>query len=277
MRFYYIILCLSFIIAITACKSSKSTSSQNTINSSITKKENTILQMRLDSVASQYKDWNDVVIPVDLGIVQPKEFSISGKATMIKDESIYISVRVLGFEAANIFINNDSIFATYKIGKIYIAEDIKNLLKGYPASVSDLQNLLLGRAFILGNGTISPLKNDLMTLKSGDEYWTVTPKCNIKNVSYSYSFENKSNQLKDLSVMIEGKSPINCIYQYPKNTNAGVFSQKVTISTTVEEKDIKAFLNWNLNNAIWNSGAKTSWKQPKGYNKVEPQALLNLF
>lgn len=275
---YFILLCLCLIIAITGCRSSKSTTSSNSeSNQQKSEQEDANLKSRFDSVASTYMDWNDIVVPVELNLVQPKEFSITGKATMVKDESIYISIRFLGFEAANIFINNDSIYATYKMGRIYLAENIKNLAKGYPIKLSDIQDMLLGRAFIVGEGTINASMEKNISLKRNDENWILTPKSNIPKVNYNYTFDLKTNLLKLLTVFIDNSNPILCNYDYYSNTAIGQVAQETTISATIAEKPLKASLRWDFNNARYNSGAKTSWKKPNGYQKVEASALLKAF
>ena len=274
---YFILSCLCLIIAITGCRSLKSTSSNSDSIRSKSEQVDANLKLRFDSVASTYMNWNDIVVPVELNLIQPKEFSITGKATIIKDESIYISILLLGFEAANIFINNDSIYATYKMGRIYLAENIKNLVKGYPIKLGDIQDMLLGRAFIVGEGTINASMEKNISLKRNDENWILTPKSNIPNVNYNYTFDLKNNLLKLLTIFIENSNPILCNYDYYSHTSIGHVAQETTISATIAEKPLKASLRWNFNNARYNSGAKTSWKKPNGYQKVEASTLLKAF
>lgn len=274
---YFILLCLCLIIAISGCRSSKSTSSNSESKRIKKEQEDVNLKLRFDSVASTYMNWSDIVVPVELNLIQPKEFSISGKATMIKDESIYISIRFLGFEAANIFINNDSIYATYKMGKIYLAENIKNLAKGYPIKLGNIQDMLLGRTFIVGEGTVNASMEKNISLKHNDDNWTLTPNSNIPKVNYNYTFDLKTNLLKLLTVLIENSNPILCNYNYYTNTAIGLVAQETTISATIAEKPLKASLRWDLSNARYNSGVKTTWKKPNGYQKVEASALLKAF
>lgn len=232
---------------------------------------------QLAEVASTYKDWNDVEIPVELELLKPREFSVSGRATMVKNQSIYISIRVLGFEAANIYVNNDSIHATYKLGKLYIAEDVKKLLKGYPVSVGDLQNLILGRAFVIGKGTFSPkLKGD-MKIESNGNIWYATPYCNVPGVNYQFAFDDSTNILKLLTVLIQGANPVLCNYSDTDYTSVGNIAQSLLISANTNKQSISASIKWNADKAKWNTGAKPKWKAPKGYKKVNAEDLLKAF
>ena len=279
MKQIYIIICLCAVVAMSSCRSSKSatTTSSTTSSSNVNIEEihsNIMLSSKLDSVGALYHSWNDVELPVDLELISPNEFSVSGRATMVKDKSIYISIRVFGFEAANIYINNDSIHATYKMGKIYIADDVRKLLKGYPVNVGDLQNILLGRAFILGDDTIKSA-NGISVLSKGAT-WEVTPKCEIDGVKYYFTFNSIDDSLKLLTVLVKGANPVLCNYNNIADSEIGKVAEELTISANLKQQ-LKASLKWNLKKAKWNTGATPKWKAPKGYKRVNVEDLLNAF
>ena len=280
MKQIYIIICLCAVVAMSSCRSSKSatTTPSTTSSSNVNIEEihsNIMLSSKLDSVGALYHSWNDVELPVDLELISPNEFSVSGRATMVKDKSIYISIRVFGFEAANIYINNDSIHATYKMGKIYIADDVRKLLKGYPVNVGDLQNILLGRAFILGDGTIKSA-NGISVLSKGAT-WEASPKCEIDGVNYYFTFNSVDDTLKLLTVLIQGANSVHCYYNNIDNSAAGKVAEELTISANANKQQLKASIKWNLKKAKWNTGATPKWKAPKGYKRVNVEDLLNAF
>ena len=70
---------------------------------------------------------------------------------MQRDRSVHLSLRFLGMEVASLMVTRDSIFALYKLERLYFAESISDLLGGFPATVGNVRDLLLGRAFILGD------------------------------------------------------------------------------------------------------------------------------
>lgn len=279
MRKVFGILCVCLMLMLAGCKSSKNSLSSSSANVGELDKENVaMLSQRLDSATSHYKDWHDVVMPIDLSLHQPKALSVSGRATMIKEESIYISIRVFGFEAANVYVTPDSIYASYKLNKIYIAENTKQLLANYPITIGNIQDLLLGRAFMLGNGTLSANMKKKLTLSSTDDLWSVIPDQNLKNVIYSFLFDLNSNALAMTKVDIEGKKPVECKYKNPPvNTVAGYVSKGINISTTLKDKYIDAEIGWNLNSAKWNTGATAKWKTPKGYKRISASDLLKVL
>lgn len=273
MRKVFEIVCVCLMLI--GCKSSKSSFSSTTNIGESGNVGEEMLSQRFDSVVSHYESWHDVVIPIDLLLHQPKEFSVSGRATMVKDENIYISIRVFGFEAANVYITPDSIFASYKLNKIYIAEETKQLLVDYPITVGNIQDLLLGRAFVLGEGTLSGNMKKQLTVNSTPELWSVTPNQNLKNVIYSFLFDLSSNALAMTKVDIEGKKPVECKYITPAvNTVAGHVSKGIKFSTILKKMPIDAEIRWNLNSAKWNTGATAKWKTPKGYKRISASDIL---
>ncbi|MBE6318396.1 MAG: DUF4292 domain-containing protein [Bacteroidales bacterium] len=276
MKIINLITCIFLVIIISGCHSSKRSINSEDLSSDISA-EKIPLQARLDSVVAMYGTWTDVELPVDLALMQPTEINLSGRASMVKDESIYISIRVFGFEAANIYINNDSIFASYKMGKLYIAESIKSLLSGHSVTVGDLQNMLLGRAFILEKGSInSSMKNDF-TMKYTDNSWLISPKSKYKNIKYQYSFDLSNNMLEELLVTINETNKSTCKYGSFSNSDAGIIANDITILSSLKNNTINAMISWDMNKAKWNTGVNRKWKMPKGYKKIETASLLRLF
>ena len=87
--------------------------------------------------------WSDLYVPVKLELTEPARMSISGRATMVRDRSIYLSLRMIGMEVATVYVDTDSIFATEKLHKQMLAVDFDKTLGG-KLSVGELQDLLLG-------------------------------------------------------------------------------------------------------------------------------------
>ncbi|WP_303041674.1 DUF4292 domain-containing protein, partial [Duncaniella muris] len=130
------------------------------------------LKTMLNSLSDSYGTWSDVKIPLTLRLKSPKKISIGGTLTMQRDRSVHLSLRFLGMEVASLMVTQDSIFALYKLERLYFAESISDLLGGFPATVGNVQDLLLGRAFILGDTPLAPSR---CTLAGTPENWTITP------------------------------------------------------------------------------------------------------
>ena len=187
-RWFCITLGVVLMMIATGCKSSKSTTA-TTYPIHIQQGDSAnVLVSNFNQVITDYKDWNDVVVPIKLSLIEPKQLSVGGRVTMQKDQSIYISIRVLGFEAANVYVNNDSIYASYKLDKIYIAEDLNKILGSFPATISDLQSMLLGRAFVLGKGAIDVSMYREFLLSIDNDYWQIAPN-SIGDVDYKFLYK----------------------------------------------------------------------------------------
>ena len=271
----FVLLSVVMLFFATGCKSSKSTLPATATYPIVTEGNDDVTKLlsNFEQTIASYQDWTDVVMPMNLSLIAPKQLSISGRTTMVKDESIYISIRVLGFEAANAYITNDSIFASYKLDKIYIAEDLRKILGGFPATISDLQNMLLGRAFVLGKGAINSTMNNEFSLSINADSWKITP-YDVNNVGYEFVFENNTNSLSTLLINIANENRANCIYGGSISTAVGNIAKSVTISTEVKDTPLCAKIAWELNNAKWNTTPTTKWKTPKGYRRIDVANIL---
>lgn len=87
--------------------------------------------------------WTDLYVPVKLELTEPARMSISGRATIVRDRSIYLSLRMIGMEVATVYVDADSIFATEKVHRQMIAVGFDATL-GRKLTVGELQDLLLG-------------------------------------------------------------------------------------------------------------------------------------
>ena len=110
----------------------------------------------LDAVIATLGDWQTMQAGGNIKLTAGSSFSSSIQVRMVRDQSIYISLRpMLGIEVGKLIITADSLFAVDKVHKRYIAEKVSILTSGIPVTVSDVQDIFLGRPFILGKG---PLK-----------------------------------------------------------------------------------------------------------------------
>lgn len=62
------------------------------------------------SLAPEGETWHDMTLPVKLSLKSPTSFSMGGRATIVRDSVVYMSFRVLGFEAAVLNVTADSVF-----------------------------------------------------------------------------------------------------------------------------------------------------------------------
>lgn len=107
------------------------------------------------SVAEQENRWSDLYVPVKLELTEPSRMSISGRATMVRDKSVYLSLRMIGMEVATVYIDADSIFATEKMNRQMVGVDYDRVMGRL--TIGELQDLLLGDS----DGAVGKLPKEL--------------------------------------------------------------------------------------------------------------------
>lgn len=111
--------------------------------------------------------WHDMYAPVSIRLSEPMQLSISGRATLVRGESIHMSMRMLGIEVAIVHIDNDSTWVVDKYHKIMCVEPTANLLRGRKVTLTDLQELLTtDRSYSRGGISIS--HSDMQPTLYGD-------------------------------------------------------------------------------------------------------------
>lgn len=88
--------------------------------------------------------WTTLEVPVKVSVDKPVSLKCSGKAVLMRDSSIYISMRLLGMEVAYIYADADSAVLCDRYHKLYLSEPLQRLLPPDYARISRLQDLMLG-------------------------------------------------------------------------------------------------------------------------------------
>lgn len=88
-------------------------------------------------------EWTTAEVPFKLDV--PMAIKPSGKAWMVRDSSIYMSVRVFGMEVMAFYANNDSAFLYDKTKNTLVCGKLgADPTTGLKLNANSLQNLLLG-------------------------------------------------------------------------------------------------------------------------------------
>ncbi|MCC8114601.1 MAG: DUF4292 domain-containing protein [Bacteroidales bacterium] len=240
--------------------------------------ESISLSVLYDSLAASYQPWQDVYMPVNLALKSPTSFSISGRATMVRDQSIHMSLRMFGMEVAIVHIEGDSIYAIDKYHKKYVAESISRLLAGYPMSVSDIQDLFLGQAFVPGQGTIdekSPL--DFSFAPEAPAQWVMAPQKKRKGVEWwATATEALPPVLNSISFVVTNKGQVDCLYSNPYSTPAGIVNSLLDLAATTSSLGANAQIKWTIKDAKWNTGRTAPLTPPSSsYQRIDAMALLS--
>lgn len=228
-------------------------------------------------LASYSNDWQRLKVPMTLRLAKPKSMSVSGNAIFDRGRSITLSMRFLGMEVACLYLTSDSLLAIDKYHKRYVHEALKPILGGFPVNIANVQDLLLGRPFLLGSeAPISTLasKFDIATT-TGSTTWTMIPKSTPQGVEYGFSFDDVV-RLAGLIVKSGAHQPVTVVYGTPRQTaEAGPVSPSVTVEAMAGKTAVDATIEWELKKARWDKEVELRNITPgKGYERIPASKLL---
>lgn len=273
---------IAIIMALTGCRTAKTGIGTDTIDNATMS-----LSRRARIVADANQPWTQLNMPVKVSVKAPQKLSISGRIYMRRNHDIYITLRVIGMEVANMYINSDSIFATDKIHKYYIAEPIKSIFAGASLTIGDIQDALMGRPFINNCGTLTADLLDMVTIsdntdnpgteahtRSDADTWTITPRTKINGkIAYHFTFNKTDNNLTSLT-FDTGSKTYGCTYSDPADIDGSHFMQSIAIAAKVGNTAINATITFDINKAKAEVPANALWRQPSSYKRINPRALI---
>lgn len=261
------------LIGLAGCRSSQSIVDQSMLDySSLT------LSERLQEVAAANCPWTQLNLPLKVSLKSPDKLSLSGRIYMRRNHDIYVTLRVLGIEVANMYVNTDSIYVADKAHKYYLAEPIDKIFAGASLSIGDIQDALLGRAFINNRGTLSADMLNQVTVADGENNsWDITPQSKINgSISYSFRLSDSDNSMQSFTVDT-GSKQYSCSYSDPTTIDGSRFMQRMSISTKVGKTEIDATLALDFDNVKWEVPESARWRTPKNYRRINPRALSQAF
>lgn len=264
---------ITLILSLTGCRSSKESVPGRTDDLAYMP-----LNQRAIEVAGSYQPWEQINVPVKISVKSPRKMSVSGRLYMRRDRDIYITLRVLGMEVANIYVDRDSVFAADRLHKYYIAEPISDIFAGADLTVGDLQDAMLGRCFINSRGTFNPsMLRDVTLGDSGDGSWTLTPRSRIKgNIGYRFCFSDTDNTLTSLIIETSGKQ-YGCSYSLPFEVDGSLFMQRLCINTAVGKTQIDATVTYDFDKVKWEVPQSVRRRTYDNYRRLSPSNIIKAF
>lgn len=89
--------------------------------------------------------WSNVQMPVTLSMVKPTKMSISGTATLVRGEYVYVSLRFLGFEVGQINVTPEVADVVLKQPqKLWMQTPVARRLEQLDIPFTSLQEILMG-------------------------------------------------------------------------------------------------------------------------------------
>ena len=259
----------------TACGTFKKAATVPDTTSTTTTTPNTVTDP-VDAVIATLGNWQTMQTGGNIKLSAGSSFSSAIQVRMVRDQAIFISLRpMLGIEVGRLLITADSLYAVDKVHKRYIAEKVSLLTSGIPVTVSDVQDMFLGRPFILGKGTLNE------TLKSQVTVGEASPlvlKANESYKGYGYVFNfDKTGRIASLNIAPTGNAAAAYQVKYSdvRGTSAGNIAHSIVADATIENK--KMALSLTYKNIEWNGNVKIDRSLPNGYSRMSACDLFSLF
>ena len=268
-----ILLLVAFTAAMSACSTHRSSSASSTAPS---KHKPAMTVPLVDALAQTYADWQTFYAPFTVRCSEPMAMSMSGRATMVRGESVHLSMRMLGFEVASLFVTPDSCIFADKYHKVLVAEPLQAITLRTGLTLGDIQDILMGRAFYPGMGTLCLIERPDVLFSpevSNDGSTTLLPRKIPGGVSWFYSVD-PALLLSAIEVDPDGYPPLTATYADAAETPAGSVASQVTFSAKVGNRNVDASIRWDLNKARWNEQVSDPLLNFKGYRRVAASSLL---
>ena len=231
----------------------------------------------VDAVVATLGDWQTLQTGGNITLNAGSSFSSSIQVRMVRDQAIYISLRpLLGIEVGKLLITADSVYAVDKVHKRYVAEKVSLLTAGIPVTVSDVQDIFLGRPFIIGQGTLSEGLKQQVTASSEGNRTVVTANEQYKGYGYAFTLD-KTGRIVSLDITPACGSTADYQVKYAdvRSTRAGNIAHSIKVNATVEKKKLDFSLTYK--NIDWNGDVKIDRNIPGGYTRMNAKDLFNLF
>lgn len=230
-----------------------------------------------DAIIAKLGDWQTLQTGGNIKLSAGNNFSSSIQVRMVRDEAIYISLRpLLGIEVGKLIITADSLYAVDKVHKRYLAEKVSILTSGIPVTVKDVQDIFLGRPFIIGKGTLNEALKPLVTVNNENGKTILTANEQYKGHGYAFAFD-KSDHISSLDIAPQGSTTAAYQVKYSdvKKTKAGNIAHGIDATATVDKKKISFSLSYK--DIDWNGNVKIDYDMPSGYKRMSAKDLFSMF
>lgn len=232
---------------------------------------------RFDSIAALSKDYDCFTASFKISLNAPQRISFSGRAYVQRNKSIYLSLRKFGMEVARLYVTNDSIIAVDRFNKRYVAESLSDALARCPVTIGNIQKLLTGQPFAIGD---RPLKSEDFIIDTQPEngQWTAIPKEIPAGFESGYLFSLKDNSL--LALAVKG-GPTTFLTRYTDYypTPAGLVAANIGVSVAGMKFPLDLSLEWTWTGAVWNKpGDMKQFVFPdREYKRIAAADLLKML
>lgn len=193
------------------------------------------------------ENWTRLQAPLSLRLEKPQRFSVSTTATMVRDTSIVVSMRMFGMEVGIISVTADTLLILDKYHKMAIVEPTADLFASTGTTLSDLQDLLTGNS-----DTARKLGGRLQATETVADDGTIT-----------------------LQLAAGETRLFNITFAAPFATPFATLHEEISATAEFDSKTYAARLKWDFSRARWNADVTPrAVTLPASYAKASFKQLL---
>ncbi len=231
----------------------------------------------ISTVAETYSPWTTFYAPFNMRLSKPIGFNISGRATMIRDQAVQLSFRMLGMEVAVAYVTTDSAKIIDKFHKYIVALPFSSISAKTGLTVGDFQNILLGQAFYPGQGTIRPMTAETQfSVSHNGDNMVMTPRRTPDGATWYFTVA-PGPELRALSVEPDGLAPFTVTFGDVVASIAGSVASTVEANGKFRDKELRASISWNMEKAKWNENRTIDIPDYSNYQRLSPAGLIKIL
>ena len=132
-RLRHLLILLATVLLLAACSTSRKTAGK------------TVGTAAADTV------WHTLYAPVKINLTSPMTFGASGRATMVRDSLVHISMRFFGMEVAVVRATADSAWVVDRFHKLYTVVPMSALTARTGLTLGAVQDIMLGKSGVTGS------------------------------------------------------------------------------------------------------------------------------
>lgn len=227
--------------------------------------------------AASHHSWELLQVPLTIRLRAPQSVSVSATLSMRRGEEVMFSLRFFGIEIGYLDIKDRQILVVDKVHKKYVFEPVDDFLSGFNVTMSNLQDLLVGRLFITGEEltgyTID--RSEIERMDNGQ--WCFIPMNSTEAMTYGFTI-TPAALVNSLIVCAQPHGPVTIGYgDFVAKGEYGTFASRMTVEYATGKIGIDATLEYNYTKAKFNSEVNMrSVAPPEGYSRI-PSSQLSLL
>ncbi len=259
-----------------SCGASKNVATTGNLTTTVTSAPAT-QQERAQAIASSHSSWTTMQTSGSIKLGGSKSFSSSINVRMNHGTAIAISLRpMLGIEVGRLVFTGDSVIVVDRVHRQYIAENVALFTNGLPATVGTLQDIFLGRAFIVGEGTYDTSRADHATATSATGKCVLEPNTRVTGFKYDFTYDEDNNILA-FNITPEGatQTVYSVDYSDVKSTQAGKVAHTVGVAGTIKGKPLNFTLSYK--DISWGGQVKIDTSIPDGYKRADISSISSIL